>query len=1008
MSSLKLSLLGSFQARLDNQPVDKFQSDKARGLLAYLIIEAEQSHRRDKLAGLLWPDYPNKNARDNLRHTLANLRLILDDRQREIPLLLSDRHNIRLNPKAHFDCDITRFRAGVSSSAQIEVGNVNLEALREAVAVYRGSFLEGFYLPDCESFEEWISFTRERFQREAQAALKALAQYHEEEADFQNALVYTKRLLTLDPLEEECYRTVMRLLAHTGQRSAALAQYENCVRMLRNEFGIDPENETRTLHQQIQSGQFAEQAPFVSREGITPAPQHHQQQQHNLPTFPTSFVGREAALDTIVADLQSAQVRLLTIYGPAGVGKTRLAIEAAHTLTTHFVDGVFFTELAPLQSQEQLLFAIANTVGLKPTHNASLEDELVRYLRQRDLLLICDNFEHLLHAAPLVADLLTQLPLLKVLCTSRNVLDLYGEYACPVSPLALPLSDRQAAIENWEDFSALELINHRGKAASTNFSIGRENIEVVIKLCDLLDCLPLALEFAAARFKYLSVEQVFAQLTEQENSQLLSLSTRERDRTARHRSLYDAIAWSYQLLQPNEQLFFRRLAIFTGGCTVSAAQSVCDPDGDLDGEACLLALAEFSLVRIDRHDLEEERIFLLETSRVFGLEQLKTEDELAAVEAQFAEYYISWVENLFRRMDTIDTAHMNQFEMEESNLQTIREWVLQNERINLGLRLGRKLRWFWRRGTYLAQHYQWLQKLLAITYQAPASTHFAETLFSVGFGASILGKIVYAGDCLERCLAMSTEVKDDELAGYAAAILGNTHFSQGDYEATRNYHQQSLAIRQRLDLQWETGMILMNMGSIDAELGDFKNAETKLLQSLEYIKPTGNAYGLGVAYSWLGLVKTALGDLDTAREIFEKGLQISEAAQLDAVCAGLLQRSAELEMVLHNFEKAERNLLYALKIFYQGGGLRYTLSCLEDLTILRAHQGQAEQALNLAALTEQLHAKIETVRPPMRQARFDSAISMACDRLDIDGTELAQQQNQPIDFESTVASLLAK
>ncbi|MBN1657784.1 MAG: AAA family ATPase, partial [Anaerolineae bacterium] len=545
MEELRLSLLGDLQVTRGGTPVSGFVSAKVPALLCYLAVTG-RPHFRQALAGLLWGDWPEAEALGSLRKALHNLRQLAGAH------LVVAGHTIAFDRSSPYWLDVDLFQDEVTKyNNRLELSSpADAAALSRAVDLYRGDLLEGFHVRDAIEFEEWMAAQRERLRLLAGQALDLLSAYHVRQGQYAEATGYVRLLLTLAPWQEETHRQLMWLLARAGQRSAALAQYEVCSRALASELGIEPSDETMALYRRI-------------RAAGAPRP-------NNLPAPVTSFLGRQRELEQI-AHLLDGDARLLTLTGPGGVGKTRLALEAAARATRDatgaFSDGVYFVSLATLPSVDLVAPAVAGTLGVSVEGGLDLPARLLEELRQKEMLLLLDSFEPVMEAAPFVGELLAACTGLKVVVTSREPLNLRGERRVPVLPLAMPELpaaghaapvDRVFEPEPYLRSPAIALFVDRAQAVQPGFALGHENADVVAGICTHLDGLPLAIELAAARCGEIPVAAIQAQLS----NRLSLLTGGARDLPARQRTLRDTIDWSVRLLPAGEQHLLARLAVF--------------------------------------------------------------------------------------------------------------------------------------------------------------------------------------------------------------------------------------------------------------------------------------------------------------------------------------------------------------------------------------------------------------------------------------------------------------
>lgn len=437
MPHLRLSLLGGLKAYLDDQPLTGFASDKVRSLLIYLVLEADRAHSRPQLAGLLWPDWSESQARTYLLHALANLRQLLHDKEAAHPFLLVTRHTLQFNLASHHTVDALTLAAYLSTQNE-SFDRRRVSHLADALISYQSPLLAGFYLDGCPEFEAWLLLVRERLQRQVLDALQGLASYHESEGTYQQAINFMQKAVELEPWREEAHRHLMQLFAHSGQRIAALAQYERCVRLLRDELGVEPSNETVMLYQTILNGVetvAVQDKPELER--ITKGKRQItigesgafiEEPLHNLLAQLTPLLGRKQELAVVLRLFQVEGARLVTLTGPGGVGKTRLALEAVQKLLGDFADGTYWVALASIREPALVTSAIAEVIGIREAGSRSLLERLQAVLRQKQMLLLIDNLLKVIDAAPVVTALLTACPQLRVLVISRERLSLQGEY----------------------------------------------------------------------------------------------------------------------------------------------------------------------------------------------------------------------------------------------------------------------------------------------------------------------------------------------------------------------------------------------------------------------------------------------------------------------------------------------------------------------------------------------------------------------------------------------------
>jgi predicted ATPase/DNA-binding SARP family transcriptional activator len=650
MQRLSLYLLGAPRVERDGVPISLGRR-KALALLAYLAVTG-RPQSRDLLATWFWPESDSSRAHANLRRVLWTLRDTLGE-----PWLLSDHDMIALAASHDLRLDVQQFRERLASAPG---SPAELEA---AIEIYRGDFLEGFSLPDSLAFEEWQLFERESLRQEYARGLRLLAHLNQELQNFEPAIAAARRWLSLDPLHEPAHRLLMTLYARDGQVAAAIGQYQACARLLAEELGGEPHQETQALYHRIRSGELAVAEPARTTEASSPGSVMAQTRLNGLPHPLTPLVGREQELAALVSLLENPACRLLTITGYGGMGKTRLALEVAASPGASFPDGVAWVPLAPLDSSCPLVPAIASVLGLVLPAGEPARAQLLEFLGRRRVLLVMDNFEHLLDAAPLLADILASAPGVKILVTSRERLNLHGEWLFDLRGLLYPDRGQEATLE---EYAAVELFRQAARRSCIGFTLAGEDIPAVARICRLVEGMPLGIELAASWVRVLSPSQIARQMEEN----LGFLSNGMRDLPDRHRSLCAVFDQSWALLSDEGRRLFPKLALFRGGFTLAAAEAVAG--------ACiplLQSLVDKSLVRrtgSDRYDTHD----LL---RQYALEKLEEAGDRDATSWSHLCYFRRLAEEAAAEL--YDPARANwtrRLGAERDNLRVALEWAQQH------------------------------------------------------------------------------------------------------------------------------------------------------------------------------------------------------------------------------------------------------------------------------------------------------------------------------------------
>jgi predicted ATPase len=563
-----------------------------------------------------------------------------------------------------------------------------------------------------------------------------------------------------------------------------------------------------------------------------------------------------------------------------------------------------------------LLPTIAATLGIREAGDRSLRDSLVAYLTGKHLLLILDNFEHLLAASPVVADLLSVCTELKVLVTSRAPLHVRAEREFPVPPMALPDPERLPALDRLAAVAAVTLFVQRAQAAKPDFALTAENAAAVAALCVRLDGLPLAIELAAARVKLLPPPALLARL----ERRLPVLTGGPRDLPARQRTLRDTLAWSHDLLSPEEQTLFRRIAVFAGGSTLEATEAVTNPDGDLDVFTLLAALVDHSLLRQSEGVDGEPRFVMLETLREYGLERLAERDG-DLIREQHAHYFLALAEQLRPQIDSREgKAVLARLDAEHPNLRAALTWAIERIDADIGVRLGAALWKFWYVRGDLREASAWLECVFALPGASPPGAR-AEALYGAGWFAEYRGEHALAEAHGEEALICARKVADPLRTAMALGLLGGLAHNRGDLGAARQRNEEALAYAREADQAHFIAMFAQGLGAITTDQGDHAQAAAYFNEALALWRARGDPWAIGIALLNVGKSARALGDLSHGARTYREALAHFADHGDRAKVASCLEGLGHLAAIDGKAERAAR-LFGAADALYEPVGFR--------------------------------------------------------------------------------------
>jgi predicted ATPase/DNA-binding SARP family transcriptional activator len=955
-SAIDFRVLGPLEIACGDRLVP-VAAPRQRALLAILLLRANEVVSSERLIEELWGETAPPTAASALRVHVAQLRQALGSVMPTDRLLVTRApgYALMVGPD---QLDLHRFERLVQEGDRALADGRRLEAaqaLRDALALWRGPALadlayEPFAQTEVARLEELRLGAIEK-RVEADLALGRHA----------DLVAELEALVAENPLREGFRRQLMLALYRSGRQAEALAAYQDARRTLLDELGIEPGPSLQRLERGI-----LRQDPDLERRGPAAGGPT------TLPSELTTFVGRERELDELRTTLTRSDVRLLTLTGAGGSGKTRLAAQAAREVADDFADGVVYVRLAALADASLVTRTVAQTLGVPESAGRPLLESLIIHLEAKEQLLVLDNFEHVLPAALDVAGVLAACPRVRVLATSRIPLRVQGEHEFEVPPLDVP--PEEAELPELVASPAVQLFAERAQAIRHDFAVDEENGPAVGELCTRLDGLPLAIELAAARTRVLSPAAMLARLQDR-----LELAA-GRGRPSRHRTLRTSIAWSHDLLGERERALFRRLAVFRGGCTLAAAEAVDVSSSDTF--ATLTSLVQHNLVKTRWSVDGEARFEMLETIAEFAREQLAESGELDEVRRRHTAFFVDLAEAVEPHLyDDGRAPSMLVLGDERDNIRAALAWSVEHDEARLGLRILAAL-WlmYW---TQFNEGLEWAERLLPLPSAAPPTPERAGALFTAQLCAAGGGDLVLSRQRGEEAVVVARGIGDDKLLAFALVLL--VAIVDRDPPSVLARCDEALEVASRTGNLWiEAWMNLI--GGLAANLvGEFDEARSRASAAVATFSELGDSWSRSSAAMSLGIALIALGEPVEARAALDGSVPTLLAVGDFKMASGCTIALALTDRFTANLDGAEEQYRFALELCRQAGDPSNACVCLEGLAACFATSDPRRAARLLGAARALVDSGLQPAIPfsePLYEHTLDTLGTLEHDELD--------------------------
>lgn len=968
--SFRMRLFGPPEIEVAGRPIERLRSQKGKWLLCLLALRADRALDRAHVAGVLWPDSSEELALASLRRTLTDLRRALGAEQRRI--LAPTPRALQLDTAAA-SIDVLEFDRGIASR--------NAAGLAEAVHTYSGPLLEG-------CCEEWADAERRAREQAYVEALAELAERALAVGSAGEAAEHLRRAVSVEPLSEPLQQSLMRALAAQGDYASVVAAYRKFRLRLHHDLQADPSRETLELYAQVRAearraghASVARAAPQTAIERPIRA----------LPRPLTEFIGRERELAEIPGILRDA--RLVTLVGPGGIGKTRLAIRIAEDTADEWTAGVCLVDLAPVRDGSMISSAISRTLGLEETSRESPDRRLAQWLRSRALLLVVDNCEHLAYAcASLVSLLLAECPDLCLLATSRQPLGIAGERVWRMQPLTLPglpASEEESEHALLLHCEAVRLFVARAAAAAAGFRLTPRTASAAVQICRRLDGIPLAIELAAARVKVMSVQQIAERL----NDRFALLTSGSSCALPRQQTLRALIDWSYNLLTSPERVLLRRLAVFTGGFDLHAAEAVCSEPAQAASAAeqlarddvldALTGLVDKSLVSVD-DTCFDPRFYLLESTRAYARDILQGSGEAASIQAAHSGYFFDLAVRGRKGLDGPEqTDWSDTLEREMDNIRTAMEYMVSarstEEEIDRSLSIVANACVFWLRKSREIESRAWIGRTLAdVTLRTAARADLELQAAALSNSAGNVEETL-------RHTRLAREISEQEGDAIGAARadlrLARLAMDSGDYDHAHAICSGALKAFTQNGDRCGQAQAWNSMAHASHRAGDLARTEELVRNSLRIWRQEEHLLGIAGALNNLGTVAYSRGEFMEARRLHQEVLEINRKLGTRAGQGWSLDNLAETWQAEGEYCKARELMAESLRVFHNIGAMHGVVDSLDGMAELSValdpSPAGAERTARTFGATERLRAEMHFTRPPIDGPFHEEAVSRA-------------------------------